>query len=279
MESVAEPSVLPYVPKWILIKRLLPFARWGRPVPVLGQVDRRWGIQALDFVDAVEAAKTATEATALFSKSIEQAGFNAFVMCGLPDAQTEFRNRIIANGWPAGWSSIYLQENLAKDDPVERHCLRTVEPFEWRDAPFDPVHEPRAQMVMHRALDFRMAQGFCVPIHYGDGSGSAVSIAGERPDHGPDVHAAMHLIALYAHHRIRNLLRPLQSDSKRLLSAREREVVRWAADGKTDWEISVILNISERTVHAHMQNSARKLEAVNRVSTIVKALRRGEFSL
>jgi LuxR family quorum sensing-dependent transcriptional regulator len=215
----------------------------------------------------------------LFGNVIGQAGFHAFVMCGLPDAQTEFRKRIIADGWPTEWSSIYLRENLAKDDPVERYCLRTVDPFEWRQAPFDPVREPRAQMVMHRALDFRMAQGFCVPIHYGDGSGAAVSIAGERPDHDPGVQAAMHLIALYAHHRIRSLLRAEPPNSKALLSAREREVLRWAADGKTNWEIGAILNISERTVHAHMQNSARKLEAVNRVSTIVKALRKGELPL
>lgn len=25
--------------------------------------------------------------------------------------------------------------------------------------------------MMERALDFRMAKGFCVPIHYGDGGG------------------------------------------------------------------------------------------------------------
>jgi len=132
--------------------------------------------------------------------SIAKAGFGAYVMCGLPDAQTDFRNRVLANGWPAEWSRIYLAENLAKNDPVERHCLRSVDPFDWRDAYYDAETELVAKSTMQRAADLGMKQGFCVPIHYGDGSGAAVSIAGERPDFGFGVRPAMHLMALYAHH-------------------------------------------------------------------------------
>lgn len=248
-------------------------------MPALEQEDRYWGIRALEFVDAVETARTAEAVTSLFKDSIAQAGFDAYVMCGLPDSQTEFRNRIIANGWPEEWASIYVREDLARHDPVERHCLRTVEPFNWSAAPYDPEREPKAKDVMRRATDFRMAEGYCVPIHYGDGSGAAVSIAGERPEMARGVRAAMHLMALYAHHTVRGLLKPPAPKPDRLLTEREREVLRWAAAGKTDWEISMILHISRRTVHAHMQNAAHKLNAVNRVSTIVRALRAGEITL
>lgn len=249
-----------------------------RQLPALEQEDRHWGIRALEFVDAVDTAPSTDAVTNLFKNCIAQAGFNAYVMCGLPDSQTEFRNRIIANGWPEEWLAVYLRDNLAKDDPVERHCLRTVEPFDWSRAPFDAENEPKAHEVMRRAADFRMAEGYCVPIHYGDGSGAAVSIAGERPDLGRGVRAAMHLMALYAHHAVRGLLRPAPARLPGVLTEREREVLRWAAAGKTDWEISVILRISRRTAHAHMQNAARKLNAVNRVSTIVRALRTGEIT-
>jgi LuxR family quorum sensing-dependent transcriptional regulator len=245
---------------------------------MLGQGAGHWGIKALDFVDALEAVRNATEATDLLRKTIAEAGFSAFVMCGLPDATTDFRNRMIADGWPPGWASLYVAEGFAHDDPVERHCLRTVEPFSWNEAPYSPANEPRAHEVMTRATDFRMRQGFCIPIHYGDGSGAAVSFAGERPEMAPHIRAAMHLVALYAHHKVRGLVRPAQPLG-RVLSAREREVLNWAKGGKTDWEISIILNISERTARAHMQSAARKLHAVNRTSTIVNALRRGEIKL
>jgi LuxR family transcriptional regulator, quorum-sensing system regulator BjaR1 len=97
--------------------------------------DTYWGSRAFAFVDAVEATKSPDQVALLFEKEIAQAGFSAYVMCGLPDAQTNFRDRILANGWPAEWSSIYLREDLAPHDPVERHCLRSVEPFDWREAP------------------------------------------------------------------------------------------------------------------------------------------------
>jgi LuxR family quorum sensing-dependent transcriptional regulator len=63
------------------------------------------------------------------------------------------------------------------------------------------------------------------------------------------------------------------------LTAREREVLRWAADGKTSWEVSVILRISERTVKFHLLQASRKLNAVNRTSTVAKALARGLIKL
>jgi LuxR family quorum sensing-dependent transcriptional regulator len=239
---------------------------------------QHWGIRALEFVDAVEVAQSSSEVLCLFSQAVGQAGFSAYVMCGLPDAHTSFPNRMIADGWPRGWSELYLKENLAKNDPVERHCLRTVEPFEWREAPY-AGDNMAAKAVMDRACDFGMVKGFCVPIHYGDGSGAAVSFAGEQPDLDRGTRPALHLMALYAHHRIRSLLRPTPLHADRVLSAREREVVLWATTGKTNWEIGMILNISERTVHAHMQSAARKLNAVNRTSTIVNALRAGEITL
>jgi LuxR family quorum sensing-dependent transcriptional regulator len=245
----------------------------------LAQSDPHWGVRALDFVDAVEAAKTTDEVEFLFRKEISGAGFGAYVMCGLPGAQTEFRRRIIADGWPREWSAMYMRENYAKDDPVEKFCLRTTSPFDWSKAPYDAEREPRSRLVMDRAADFGMAQGFCVPIHYGDGSGAAVSIAGERPDFGPGVRPAMHLMALYVHHRMRDLLKPSPPQRQRLLTEREREVLRWAAAGKTNWEIAVILNISARTAHFHIQNATLKLNSINRTMTIVKALRTGEIPL
>ncbi len=223
--------------------------------------------------------QTPAEVETLFRASIAQAGFGTYVMCGLPDAQTQFRNRVLANGWPAEWSRIYLADDFARNDPVERYCLRSTDPFEWGDAPYDPEAEKLAGLIMHRAADFGMKQGFCVPIHYGDGSGAAVSIAGERPDFGPGVKPALYLMALYAHQRVRGLIRRPAQNAGGVLTEREKEVLRWALAGKTDWEIGVILRISERTARAHMTNAAKKLHAANRTSTVVQALRRGEISL
>jgi len=63
------------------------------------------------------------------------------------------------------------------------------------------------------------------------------------------------------------------------LSARERRVVELSASGKTASEIASILDISQRTVHAHLQNASEKLRASNKTQTVVEALRYGQISV
>ncbi len=70
--------------------------------------------------------------------------------------------------------------------------------------------------------------------------------------------------------RIDRMMRP--GTATPLLSARELEVLRWCATGKTSWEISMILQISERTVHFHTTQAARKLQVKGRQAACARAV-------
>jgi DNA-binding CsgD family transcriptional regulator len=59
------------------------------------------------------------------------------------------------------------------------------------------------------------------------------------------------------------------------LSGREREVLNWLKDGKSSWDISVVLGVSERTVNFHVYNLLQKLDALNRPQAVAIAARRG----
>jgi LuxR family quorum-sensing system transcriptional regulator CciR len=63
------------------------------------------------------------------------------------------------------------------------------------------------------------------------------------------------------------------------LSKCEVECLRWAAIGKTDFEISMIMSRSRATVRFHIHNAAVKLDAVNRSHTVFKAAQLGYISL
>ena len=56
------------------------------------------------------------------------------------------------------------------------------------------------------------------------------------------------------------------------MTNREVEVLKWLKEGKSSFEVSMILNISERTVNFHCNNIMRKLDAVNRVQAVAVAL-------
>ncbi|QVL45268.1 MAG: helix-turn-helix transcriptional regulator [Methylophilaceae bacterium] len=59
------------------------------------------------------------------------------------------------------------------------------------------------------------------------------------------------------------------------ITKREAEVLQWLHMGKTNWEISTILDISPTTVKNHVQNIIRKLGVENRGQAATKAVRLG----
>jgi DNA-binding NarL/FixJ family response regulator len=59
----------------------------------------------------------------------------------------------------------------------------------------------------------------------------------------------------------------------RELTARERDVLRLLADGKTNEEIGAALTISPQTVRTHVQKAMEKLGATTRVQAVATALR------
>jgi len=67
--------------------------------------------------------------------------------------------------------------------------------------------------------------------------------------------------------------------SKKTISRREQEVMRWMNSGKTNLEIASILNISPLTVKNHVHSILRKLGVENRSNACAKATQMGLLKL
>jgi LuxR family transcriptional regulator, quorum-sensing system regulator BjaR1 len=104
-------------------------------------------------------------------------------------------------------------------------------------------------------------------------------MAGSCPDFEPRAKRAIHLVSLYAHAKVVAFLGLSEASRRAALTDREREVLAWTAVGKSSWDISIILGISERTVNWFIANAARKLDAVNRTQAVVNAIRAGEIQV
>ncbi len=59
-------------------------------------------------------------------------------------------------------------------------------------------------------------------------------------------------------------------DDAGALSGRELEIMEWVRNGKTNFEIGMILDISAFTVKNHLQRIFRKLDVVNRAQAVAK---------
>lgn len=234
---------------------------------------------AFDFVDEIERMTDQQQVVDRLDCELRKFGFHAWLITGLPNPGDRIDPLMMLNGWPPGWTELYTQHNLVQNDPVVAHCFRSNAPFEWIDAPYDSVTNPRAKEVMDRATDFRMNRGFCVPIHTSEGFQAVVTMAGDVVDLEGQAKRALHLMALYSHGKAVELCGQRKFPKPKLLTKREREILQWTAIGKTAWEVSQILNISEETVVSHVKAAAAKFDTPNRVATVVAALRRGEISL
>lgn len=60
-----------------------------------------------------------------------------------------------------------------------------------------------------------------------------------------------------------------------LLSERQAACLHWSAEGKTSWETSRILGVSESTVNFHLRNASARLGVRGRRAAVVAALRLG----
>jgi len=63
-----------------------------------------------------------------------------------------------------------------------------------------------------------------------------------------------------------------KSKKNNSLTPRETEILNWIKEGKTSWEIGIILHISERTVNFHASSIKKKLDSNTRSQAVAKAL-------
>jgi LuxR family quorum sensing-dependent transcriptional regulator len=229
-----------------------------------------------DCVERLTSSTTLEGVAAELKRAGEALGFESFCISGLPPPGEPVNPYLMLSGWPEGWHHRYAEMGYVHADPVARLLRRTTMPFQWSEAFYRP-DDLEARRVMDESVEFGLVQGFAVPIHTPEGLQAGVTFGARHMDLSRDERSALHLIAIYAHGQARSFLRPGQAPGAPQghgLSPREAECLRWAASGKTTWEISVILGLSQRTIEEYFGNAALKLGAVNRVQAVAEALRR-----
>ncbi len=231
-----------------------------------------YATEAFDMIDLLDSLASPEEVVDAVARSFTLFGFETFIITGLPHPRESFEQVVLLRKWPIGWFEIYAKHDYVRSDPIIRLCKTTTRPFEWSEAPYDRAEEPKAAEVMDRAVDFGMREGFCLPIHGINGYEACFSMSGTHLDLSPRTKPAVHLMAMYAFERARQLLAPNPQSGAKILTPRECEILVWAANGKSAADTGDILGITERTVTAHIASACQKLEAVNKTQAVARAL-------
>lgn len=188
----------------------------------------------------------------------------------------------IITDYPSEWMKIYSEKRLLVNDPVVIYCQNHSVPLLWNKLQNMPEYnKPKYIATMKLAEKYGLRNGVSVPLksqagHFGIFSLS-LDEAGEESE--TKCKNAIPDIQYFSSHALESL--SSNSDSQKQneedkllknLTQREYECLFWACEGKTAWEISIILKISERTVLFHLTNATNKMGASNRQHAVAKAL-------
>jgi LuxR family transcriptional regulator, quorum-sensing system regulator BjaR1 len=157
----------------------------------------------LEVVEKLGLAKTVNTILDVMQASdvLQAVSADMFCLTFLPRPDQKFEEVSLAVRVPPGWQELYEAEGFCHTDPCLRYCHSVVEPFEWREAPFDREKEPECAEVADRARDFNVANGIVVPIPGPTGCIVGVWIGSHKRTDLIQLKPIIHLVALYAFHR------------------------------------------------------------------------------
>jgi LuxR family quorum sensing-dependent transcriptional regulator len=139
----------------------------------------------------------------------------------------------------------------------------------YRFADFAPHGERRFGAYWEAMSEAGIEDALCATSYGADGAIASLHLGFDRNAIPADEALAIQLAGLVLTERLIAFALPA-ADSAPMLTARERDCLTFVADGKTDWEISVILGIAEGTARFHIDNGRRKLGAINRAQAVAR---------
>ncbi|HEY6452110.1 MAG TPA: LuxR family transcriptional regulator [Steroidobacteraceae bacterium] len=182
------------------------------------------------------------------------------------------RQRIVMfNNYPAGWQARYARENYLAVDPTVQHGLKSPLPVIWTDDFFAGARE-----FWEEARGHGLRYGWAQPCRDSRGTLGMFTVARSEEALSDlemqEKNIRLAWLTQIAHLAMTNaLIKKLVPEASVRLSAQETTVIRWTAEGKTTAEISLIMNLSVRTVTFHIGNVVKKLNASNKTAAAVRA--------
>jgi LuxR family transcriptional regulator, quorum-sensing system regulator RaiR len=183
-------------------------------------------------------------------------------------------NPVLIFTYPEQWAEHYIAENYFNIDPVVAAGSGNLLPYDWSQL---SQRGSKVKQMFGEANEFGIGrQGLSFPIRGPLGDHALFSITSNadtvewhklRNNYMRDFQLLAHFVhgkVLEFQHGVRLPLKPL--------SAREREVLSWAACGLNNDQIAHKLAISERVVRAYFESARHKLNCLNRSHVLARAV-------
>lgn len=221
-----------------------------------------------------------SEVTSVFEMVINHTYELGFQYCSFT-MSTQLPNHqmkpIQFNNYPNEWNNLYKQAHFFDIDPVVAHCKRCVLPIVWEEKVFSD-----APNLWDLAQSFGVHQGWSQSVHDFQGVFSMLTLGRNTGEVSPEELYEKAGQVLWLCHAMHAVVAQKFADEPAVnpptkLTARETEILKWSAMGKTAADIATILCLSERTVGFHISSTFKKLGVNNKISAVISAVKAGLF--
>lgn len=231
-----------------------------------------------EFVEQIEQSRDSSGAFDIWLESLKGLGMNYAILGYMVPGRAPTPDQYFATNYSADWLTHYAEHNYAQLDIPFLLAEQGSGPFTWDSALKRHSLTSAQRRIYHEAAETGLKTGISSCLAPSPGVGAVYSVATDEPDADCDhmlseVHARTAVLhrAFMGHLSVE--MAPAQP-----LTPREQEVLTQWARGKTAWEISRLLGVSQETVKFHLKNCYTKLGAYGRIA-IVKALYLGLISI
>jgi transcriptional regulator EpsA len=198
------------------------------------------------------------------------------MLCGIGgiSRQGNHIRKIVNFNYPLEYFEPLRDDDGRLDSPLMKRWRETQEPQLFQSGRDDHAYADEwVQLFKKYDLRNTMAHGV---LDVG-GVFSSFFILSRMPDEvGPHHAFLMKLLTPHLHFALARVLATVDdyhgslSKSKKALSERQREILHWLHEGKTNWEIAKILELSELNVKYHIDQIFQKLEVRSRAHAVAK---------
>ena len=186
---------------------------------------------------------------------------------------------IIAQNYPKSVMDYYIQQRFVESDIIPAYAARHLRPFTWTEARNKSVRPKPDFEIEAITRELGVRDGFAVAMRDIIGINLTVSLGSDEvvilPPH---LIRLLHMVCLHAGMRAIEL-KGNQKRTIRKLTAREQEVLKWLARGKTISETADIMSISFATAKTHCEHARLKLGSSNTTHAVVQAIRSKDIIL
>ena len=225
-------------------------------------------LQSLDLI------RTEVDLMAFLRMLSRHFDFAGFLLFNIPAVADEtLLARVELSDLPEGMIEAYDELGLLKNSQIFQMLRRSTIPLTLDT---ETAHTTRPSGEAERAVQFfahyNITTTAFFPVHNHGGCRAAFGFLGDRTQLS---HAELGELGVYAAHayNIYSTLKDGHPEKEDVLSIRELEALHWVANGKTSSEVASILSLSEHTVNTYINSAIRKLDCVNRIQLVAKAMR------